>query len=77
MCGKRGCLIYFDGLPLIMQTSDEFEEVQYQKCQSTLFNCECVGREKIKMGKDELCISHLIINHLIKLSPMSDFLLEP
>ena len=60
-----------------MQTSDEFEEVQYKDV-NRLYPTECVGREKkIKIRKDELCISHLIINHLIKLSPMSDFLLEP
>ena len=61
-----------------MQTSDEFEEVQYKNV-NRLYSTECVGREniKIKIRKDELCISQLIINHLIKLSPMSDFLLEP
>ena len=59
-----------------MQTSVEFEEVQYKNV-NRLYSTECVGREKIKIRKDELCISQLIINHLIKLSPMSDFLLEP
>ena len=61
-----------------MQTSDEFEEVQYKNV-NRLYSTECVDEKniKIKIRKDELCISQLIINHLIKLSPMTDFLLEP
>ena len=73
---SRMCVSYYDWIG-IMQTSDEFEEVQYKNV-NRLYSTECVDREKkIKIRKDGICISHLIINHLIKLSPMSDFLLEP
>ena len=68
---SRMCVSYYDWIGK-MQTSDEFEEVQYKNV-NRLYSTECVGREKYKNQNKKRWVMYFSTDHQ---SPYQTFTYE-